>query len=178
MLFAEEFKISEDEAQDMIDAYFEIYKGMRKWRENIVKEALTKGVIKLHNGRKRRFTMAVDWLNSEHAEGLWSTKKLKEEISRQAMNFPVQGGAHAEFEPAYLRLIKRFREEEIDAKLLLLIHDDIVGECKPEHAPQVATAIGEEMISTLNKGTEFEITLRIAPDFYKDCWYSEKVEIS
>jgi len=178
MSFAEEFKISEDEAQEMIDAYFEIYKGLKKWRDGIVKQALNKGYITLLSGRKRRFNMAVDWLNSEYAEGLWSTKSLKEEIARQAMNFPVQGGAHEVFEPAYLRLTERFKREGLQARLILLIHDDIVGECPEEELATVGRMILEEMPTTLNEGTKNELRLVIEPDFYESCWYSDKVKIN
>ena len=176
--FAEEFKIPESEAQDMIDAYFEIYKRLKKWRDNIVAQANKKGYVTLLSGRKRRFSMLLDWLNSEYSEGVWSTNMLREELARQAMNFPVQGGAHEVFESAVLRLLDKFDEEELDARLMLLIHDDIVGEAPEKDLKRIGELIVEQMPEVLNKGTKKELELQIEPDFYSDCWYSEKIKIA
>lgn len=176
--FADEFKISLDDAQEMIDAYFGIYSGMYDWRESIVNNALTKGEIYLQSGRKRRFHAAIDWLKSEHAESVWSSKILREEISRQAMNSPVQGGAHEVFEPACLRLLNRFKAEGMQARLLLSIHDGIVGESPLEEREMVKKCILEEMPTIFHKGTPLELKLKVDVDFYKWEWYGEKIKLS
>lgn len=176
--FAKEFGISEEEAEDMVAAYFELYCGMKDWRDKIVEQALTKGFITLLNGRKRRFNSAIDWINSEYADRAWSAKMIREEISRQAMNAPVQGGAHDVFEPACLRLISRIKKEKLKARLLLSIHDGIVGECPIHERPAVKQIIEEEMPVTFMKNTKNELTLKIDTDFYEWEWYGKKLKIS
>jgi DNA polymerase-1 len=176
--FAEEFGIEEDEAEDMIEGYFNIYKGMKKWRDNTVRQALEEGYVTLLSGRKRRFTQATRWLNSKYAKDVWQAKKLKEEISRQAMNAPVQGGAHDVFEPAKIRFINRLKKEGIKANLLLSIHDGIVGECNPEDVTRVLQIMKEELPTTFNKGTKYELNLDIDMDVYEHEWYGKKQKIT
>lgn len=174
--FAKDFKISESEAKEMVDAYFDIYQEMYEWRCNIVEQATTKGEIWLPSGRKRRFHACTDWINSEYAEKSWSAKNLREEIGRQAMNYPVQGGAHEVFEAACIRLNKRFRKEGMKARLMLLIHDGIVGECPKEEAAMVKKCLQEEMPFTFHKGTKYELNLKVDIDFYVREWYGEKIK--
>lgn len=172
--FAEEFGIDIDDAQDMIDAYFQLYRIMKKWRDAMVKQALTEGYVQLLSGRKRRFHYAVDWLNSKHSEDVWSAKMLRESISRQAMNFPVQGGAHEVFEPATLRLLERFKKEGLKARLLLSIHDGILGECPKDELEKVKQCIEEEMPFIFNPNTPLEMKLKIDISEYKSHWYAKE----
>lgn len=177
MTFAADFGIEIEEAEEMVDAYFSLYKKMKAWRDSTVSEALTKGVISLLSGRKRRFHQAVDWLNSEYAEGLWGTRKLSEEISRQAMNTPVQGGAHEVFEPAKLRLLERFRKEGIKAPLHLSIHDGMVGSCHKDDVARVKQCLLEELPTTFYAGTKYELRLKVDVEFFKRNWYAEKLHV-
>jgi uracil-DNA glycosylase family 4 len=175
--FAKDFNIPLDDSEDMVDAYFDEYYGLKAFRDKIVHDALNNGFITLPSGRKRRFHPATDWINSEYADGIWSVDFIKGEVERQAMNFPVQGGAHEIFEKAILRLTRRFNEEGIDARLLLLIHDGIVGECKRSDLEIVKKCMLEEVPVTMNKGTDFEIHIGIDVDFYERGWYGPKIKL-
>lgn len=177
MTFAKEFGITEDEAEEMVGAYFDVYSGMKKWRDSQVHQALNKGYITLMSGRKRRFHAAIDWVNSEYAEESWSAKITKQEIARQAMNTPVQGGAHDVFEEACLRVVRRFKKERMRARLLLSIHDGIVGECPIEERLKVDQILLKEMPVKLNKNTKNEIPLKIDTDYYKWEWYGDKIKL-
>jgi uracil-DNA glycosylase family 4 len=177
MTFAEDFGIDIEDAEEMVAAYFKIYNVMKAWRDDQVMKALNEGYVNLLSERKRRFHHAIEWFESSYSDDLWSTRKLKEEISRQAMNSPVQGGAHDVFESACIRLNKRIRKEKLKARILLSIHDGILGECPIEERPLINKIMLEEMPQTFHKGTEFELTLKIDTDFYKWEWYGEKIKI-
>lgn len=174
--FAKDFGITEEEAQSMIDAYFKKYYGMKKWRDNYVSTAFKRGYATLSSGRRRRIEQARDWIMSPQGAGTWNAKKIKGEIERQLMNYPVQGGAHEVFEPAILRLSNKFKEEGLEARLLLLIHDGIVGECKRHEAKRVIELLQQEMPVTFHKGTDLEVTLKVDTDLYKWEWYGEKIK--
>jgi len=176
MTFAKDFKIAEDEAEDMVDAYFEIYSGMYDWRNKLVNEAVSKGFITLLSGRKRRFNAATNWINNEYSEDMWKANNLKEEISRQAMNFPVQGGAHEVFESACIRLNKHFRKHKMKSRILLSIHDGIVGECPKDEREAVNQALLKQMPHTFHRGTKYELNLKIDTDFYEYEWYGKKLK--
>lgn len=173
--FADEFGITLMEAEEMIAAYFSLYKKMKKWRDKIVEQAHRKGEIYLMSGRPRRFHMAMDWINSSWAKKSWSAKIIKEEVARQAMNYPIQGGAHEAFEQGCLRLVNRIKKEGLYAHLQLSIHDGIVGSCKPHEKELVEKLIKEEMVMSFNHGTPQELTLQIDVGFYDDRWYGNSL---
>jgi uracil-DNA glycosylase family 4 len=175
--FAEEFGIDQEAAQDMIDAYFVIYSEMLAWRNKIVRQALVHGEIKLPSGRPRRFHAAKAWLDSEFSKSTWSAKRLREEIARQAMNYPVQGGAHEVFEPACIRLDRRFKAEGLRARMGFFIHDGVLGECPREENQKVLQCIKEEAPFTFYAGTKLELKLDVDVDFYESCWYGNKQKI-
>lgn len=175
--FAEEFKITKIDAQEMIDAYFEIYWEMKNWRDNLIREGFKNTYITLGSGRRRRFDDAVNWLNSDYSEDVWSAKRLRSEIERQIMNFPVQGGAHEVFESGCLRFTEYVKKEKLKARKLLSIHDGIVGECPPEEVEQIRYALDNYLPTVLNKNTKYELSLGVDIGFYKDCWYGEKLKL-
>jgi uracil-DNA glycosylase family 4 len=174
--FAQDFNIPQDEAEDMIKAYFKKYSGMKSWRDSLVEKGLNNGYIALASGRKRRVNQAIDWIKSKYAEGIFNANKLKSEISRQLMNYPVQGGAHEVFEPAIIRLNDAFKENGLKARLLLLIHDGIVGECPRNEVDLVVKLMKEKMPVTYFKGKPLELFLKIDTDVYKYEWYGEKLD--
>lgn len=176
--FADEFKISKFDAQEMIDAYFEIYWEMKAWRDRLIREGFKNGYITLESGRRRRFHAAVDWLESEASIGVWSADRLRGEIERQIMNYPVQGGAHEAFESGVIRVNDYFKKEKMKARLLLRLHDGIVGECPPEENEQVMHALKTQYVSTFNKGTKYELSLGVDVGFYASCWYGEKLKFN
>ena len=175
--FAEEYKLTEYQAEDMVEGYFDKYYGMRDWRTDIVAEVMNKGFITLMSGRKRRFHAAVDFLTSDHGKECFGSKNLEKEIARQAMNFPVQGNAHEIFETTLLKVNKAFRDEKIKARSMLLIHDGNVGECRKEHAKKVVEIIQKHTPYVMNKGTPNELTLNTDIHFFKDCWYGQKIKL-
>jgi uracil-DNA glycosylase family 4 len=176
--FAEDFGISEEEAQAMIDGYFKTYSVMKAWRDSVVEHALDEGFVSLLSGRKRRFYGATEWIYSDRGQNCkWSTNKTESEISRQAMNFPVQGGAHEVFEPALIRLNKRFRKEGLKARIMFRIHDGIVGECPIEERLLVNKCLNEELPCLLGAGTKDELQLKVDTDYYEWEWYGKKIKL-
>jgi DNA polymerase-1 len=173
--YAKEFGISVTEAQEMIDSYFRLYKQTYEWRKRIMEQATTKGILKLHSGRRRRFTMAVNWINSEQGKKSWSGKIVKESIMRMAVNFPIQGNAHETFERGCLRLVRAFRKHGLTARIMLSIHDGIVGECLASEKDMVEKLIHETMPELFNIGTKYELGTAYDVGFYEDRWYGKEI---
>lgn len=173
--FAKEFGIPVEEVEQMIAAYFGLYKKMSLWREKMIERAVSVGILKLRSGRRRRFTMAVDWIGSDYGKKSWSAKIVKESIERMAMNFPIQGGAHETFERGTLRLVRKFKEYNLTSRIMLTIHDGLVGECLPEEAKLVEQAIHESMPQLFNEGTKFELGTAYEVGFTKERWYGEEI---
>ena len=64
---------------------------------------------------------------------------------RAAMNAPIQGAAADIIKLAMVAVYRRLRSEELDAKLILQVHDELIIECREELAERVSALLKEEM---------------------------------
>jgi len=109
-----ELKCSVAEAQRYIDSFLSRFQGLARWMEKIKNQAITQGYVTTPFGRKRRFPIILD--------------SNREEISRQAVNAPIQSMASDICLTALTRLYNRF-DPEI-ARILLTVHDEILMESR------------------------------------------------
>jgi DNA polymerase I len=108
----------------IVKEYFEKLPKYAKWREDIQRQACTTRIVSTAFGRKRILLGTED------------------EISRQALNTPIQGSAGEIAEQAIINLTEAVeRKPEWDAKLICTVHDSILVEAKQEFTDEVALAM-------------------------------------
>lgn len=78
-------------------------------------------------------------------------KRLRGEISRQAGNHPIQGTAADMMKLAAILIRKDFIRKDIDAKIVGLIHDEIIVECIESSCEEVYKLIELRMKQALNR---------------------------
>ena len=61
------------------------------------------------------------------------------------MNAPIQGTAADIIKIAMIRVYRRLKEENLDAKLILQVHDELIVETSEECKEAAAKALSEEM---------------------------------
>ena len=88
---------------------------------------------------------------------------------RVAMNSPIQGTAADIIKIAMIRVHKKLREAEIDAKLIMQVHDELIVECPEEIAAEVAALVSREMESV----AALSIPLQAEAKWGKS-WYDAK----
>jgi len=119
--FAKDFNTTEDEAQKIVDKYFE---GMPKLKEAIEKaqeDVKENGFVSTMTGRRRRFTP----FEIQGAK-IYSKKNL-----RQAFNFQIQGYSADMMRIACIHTKKLINlHPEWDMRMLMTVHDELVVECK------------------------------------------------
>lgn len=64
---------------------------------------------------------------------------------RIALNTPIQGTAADIIKIAMLRVSKALREQKLQAKLVLQVHDELIVECPEEEKDTVIYLVREEM---------------------------------
>ena len=74
-----------------------------------------------------------------------SNRNLKAFGRRAAMNAPIQGTAADIIKIAMIRVYRRLKEENLDAKLILQVHDELIVETSEECKEAAAKALSEEM---------------------------------
>ena len=173
---AQQFDMDVEEVQDMIDIYFEKYHELNDWREEICEKSIDEGILILpETGRKRRFTQASEWFNSEYAQDIRKREFDISAVHRQAMNFPIQGYANEIYVEGKLKLEKELRKRKLKSRILLSNHDGLLGEGPKSEMKEVKGLCHKMMERILGKG-KWKVPLIVDFDLYT-CWQGEKLEI-
>lgn len=126
--------ISVGQAKEYIESYFEKYPKIREFLNASVQGACEFGYTETLLGRRRY----IPELSS-------SRKQLQEFGKRAAMNSPLQGTAADVMKIAMLNVARRLREEKLDAKLVMQVHDEIIVEAREDCAEYVGELVKAEM---------------------------------
>ncbi|EOH99699.1 DNA polymerase I [Enterococcus haemoperoxidus ATCC BAA-382] len=128
--------ITRKQAQEYIDTYFEKYPGVKKYMEDIVRDAKDKGFVEtLYN--RRRYLPDINSRNFN----------LRSFAERTAINTPIQGSAADILKIAMINMQERLKEENMQATMLLQVHDELVFEV-PESELEKLNALVKDVMET------------------------------
>ncbi len=133
-----QLRISRKEAQTFIDRYFDIYSGVRQYMEDMVTQARQDGFVTTLLGRRRN----LPEINS-------TNKTRREFAERTAINSPIQGTAADIIKLATITSHQALSDNNMAAKLLLQIHDELVFEVPTAEFDQTAALVKEAMESVM-----------------------------
>lgn len=139
---AENLAIPKYKAKEFIDKYFLAHPSVRAYLDGCINSARETGFAVTLLGRKR----ALPEINS-------SNYHLRTAAERMAMNTPLQGTAAEIVKKAMLAVHKRL--ENMRAKMILQIHDELVVDAPEEEADEVVKILKEEM----EKAVELKVPL-------------------
>ncbi|MBQ8905315.1 MAG: DNA polymerase I [Ruminococcus sp.] len=126
--------VSVAEAKRYISDYLRNYPNVERFMDGVVEQAADTGYVTTLFGRRR----PVPELQSRN-------KILQAAGRRIAMNTPIQGTAADVIKIAMVRVSRRLAEEQLDARLILQVHDELIVESTREDAPRAALILQEEM---------------------------------
>lgn len=175
---ANDFSRDVEDIQEMIDLYFEKYQGLFLWREEQKATAIRDGVLILpETGRKRRFYGASDWFRSEYSQDCQKREMDMQGVHRQAMNYPIQGFANEVFTQGKLKFYAALKKEmKGDARMMLSLHDGVLGEGYPKAMARVKELAKATMERTLGSGKK-AVHLGVDFDVY-DRWSGNKLKVA
>ena len=127
-----------DEARWFIDDYFQRYPRIQEFIELVIAQARRDGYVKTILGRRR----ILPEINSQTA----NRRKLAE---RMAVNTVVQGSAADLIKVAMINLFRRIKSENLDLKMILQVHDELVFEVPEEKAEPYGHIVRHEMASAI-----------------------------
>jgi DNA polymerase-1 len=126
--------ISRKEATELIDNYFAQYRGLQNYMHDVVQGAREKGYVTTLLGRKR----SLRDINSRN--GL-----TRSNAERMAINTPIQGTAADMIKLAMINIQNRFIKENIQSKMVLQVHDELVFDVLKTELEQVKEIVTHEM---------------------------------
>jgi len=132
---AQRLDIAPDEAQEIIDGYFEGFPKIKTYLAAQVERARLDGYTETLLGRRRY----IPELTSDN-------RRLRELGERQALNAPIQGGASDVFKLAMIKVDRALQAApELGCHMLLTVHDELVFEVSTDHLREASDVVRDGM---------------------------------
>ncbi|WP_276773952.1 DNA polymerase I [Ruminococcus champanellensis] len=131
---SQDIGVSVREADRYIKRYLENFPRVEQFMTRIVEDAERTGFVSTLFGRRRE------------VPELKSHNKIQQAAGRRiAMNTPIQGTAADIIKIAMIRVYRRLAREQLDARLILQVHDELIVEAAVQDADRAAVILREEM---------------------------------
>lgn len=131
---SERLGIPRGEAKELIDSYFDTYPKVKEFMSACIERAQERGYI-LTEFKRRRYLADI---NSRNAT-------VRGYAERNAVNAPIQGTAADIIKVAMVAIDRRLREEHLDTKMILQVHDELNFSVPHRELETIRRLVVEEM---------------------------------
>ena len=152
---SQDLSISRQEAAEYIEKYYQAYPAIRAFLEGLVEQAKEKGYSETLYGRRRPMP--------ELTSGNFMTRQFGERVAKNA---PIQGTAADIIKIAMLRVDRRLKEEKLQSRLVLQVHDELLVEAAESEREQVKKILEEEMTGAAALAVKLEIDMHEGRNWY------------
>jgi DNA polymerase-1 len=126
--------ISRQEAKKVIEDYYNTYKGVRRYMDEVPIHAREHGYVRSIYGRIRPLQGITD-----------RNANIRKAAEREAINMPIQGTASDIVKIAMLRVDEELKRAKLTARLLMQVHDELLIEVPDNEVDQVTQILKHEM---------------------------------
>lgn len=153
---SQDLSITRKEAAEYIENYFETYPKIKGFLDSMVEEGKEKGYVSTMFGRRR----PVPELKSSN----FMQRSFGERV---AMNSPIQGTAADIIKIAMNRVYRRIKQEGLESRLILQVHDELLIETKKEELEAVSRILEEEMKGAVSLAVDLEVDMNQGNNWYE-----------
>ena len=153
---SEQLGITRKQAKKYIEQYLEKYSGIKEFMDNIVESAKEKGYVETLFHRRRY----IPELSSNNY-------MVRQFGSRAAMNTPIQGTAADIMKIAMINVYNRLEKENLDAKIVLQVHDELIIECNKNIVEKVKELLQYEMENAIKLKIPLKVEISEAENWYE-----------
>jgi DNA polymerase-1 len=139
--------ISRKQAQEYVDAYFERYPGVKTFMDETKVRARDRGYVETVFGRR----LYLPEIKSRNAQ-------RRQYAERTAINAPMQGTAADIIKRAMLRIHAWLEQAQVDARMIMQVHDELVFEVKEADLQQLR----EKVVELMSAAAELSVPLTVA----------------
>ena len=155
---SKDLHITRKEAKEYIENYLNTYKGIKQYMEDIVAIGKEKGYVETIMKRRRY----IPELKSKN----YNVRSFGERV---ALNTPIQGSAADIIKVAMVKFYNRLNEENLKAKLILQVHDELIVDCPEDEREKVLEIMKDVMTHAVDLKVDMKIDVNSA-----DNWYDAK----
>ncbi|WP_379133732.1 DNA polymerase I [Paenibacillus sp. sgz500958] len=153
---SQNLNIPRKEAAHFIEQYFEIFQGVRRYMDDIVREARKNGYVTTLLERRR-------YLPDINA----SNFNIRSFAERTAMNTPIQGTAADIIKLAMVHMDKALYERKLRSRMLLQVHDELVFEVPEDELELMKTLLPEVMGGALQLSVPLKAEVSFGSNWYE-----------
>ena len=153
---SEQLGISRKDAKNYIEQYLEKYNGIKNFMDDIVNEAKEKGYVETLFHRRRY----IPELTSNNF-------MVRQFGARAAMNTPIQGTAADIMKIAMINVYTELKEKQLDANIILQVHDELIIECNINIKDEVQKLLQENMEKALKMDVPLKVETSEAENWYE-----------
>lgn len=154
---ARQIGVSVDEAQDFISRYFARFPRVKDYMNDVEEQAADQGYVETLLKRRRYFPE----LSSDRQ---WSFNQ-RQAAQRMAINTPIQGSAADIIKLAMIRLHDRLSKTQLQARMLLQVHDEIVLEAPQTEVTQTKSIIREAMENAFELAVPLKVDIEVGTNW-------------
>jgi DNA polymerase-1 len=147
--------ISEEEAKEYIQKYFDRYPGVKKYLKFLIDDAYKKGYTTTIFGRKRY----LKELGS-------SNVRIRSLGERFAVNTPIQGSAADIMKLSTVILFNKLKLNNIDSNIILHVHDELVLELKERDLEKIKKIVIESMENCVSLKVKLRVDIKTGKNWY------------
>ncbi|MEG0050538.1 MAG: DNA polymerase I [Terrisporobacter sp.] len=155
---SQDLNIPVPQAKAYIESYFENYDKIKVFMDKAIEDATEKGYA-LTEFKRRRY---IPEINS-------SNFMVRNQGKRFAMNAPIQGTAADIIKIAMVNVYNRLKDENLESKLILQVHDELIVESVSHELDKVSAIVREEMECAVNLQVHLDVDLNVG-----DSWFETK----
>ena len=153
---SEQLGVSRKEAKNYIEQYLEKYSGIKNFMDEIVEDAKQKGYVETLFNRRR------------YIPELTSNNYMVRQFgARAAMNTPIQGTAADIMKIAMIHVYNKLKQENLDAGIVLQVHDELIIECNITQKEQVQKILIENMENAIKMVVPLKVETSEALNWYE-----------
>ena len=145
---ANQIDVSREEAKNFIDAYFEKFPGIRAYMDAMKAQVAETGYVETIFGRRAHFPSIKD-----------KNPNMRMFAERQAINAPIQGSAADVIRRAMIRMPEAIAKANLDARMLLQVHDELVFEVPESQADDLIALTQNVMMNACLPALELSVPL-------------------
>ena len=152
----ENIGISPKEAKAFINKYYDLYPGVKEYIDSNVESAKETGEVRTLYGRKR----VIEEIHNTNF-------MIRQSGERMAMNTPIQGTAADILKMAMIKIDKEFEKENIESKMLLQIHDELIFDIKSGEEKKVIDIVTNIMENIVKLDVPLKVSHDLGSDLYE-----------
>ncbi len=149
---SKQLEISVGEAKQFIEAFYQQFPAVEKYREQVLSEVRKKGFVETWKGRRR----AIPDIQSKN-------QNIKANAERTAFNTVFQGSAADLIKVAMIAIDKKLAGSS--SKMLMQVHDELIFEVPEADVKKLSTLVSSEMEKAIPCAVSLKVDMGVGDNW-------------